>query len=231
MDAWLMDTYRDLRKINFANKKNPVMPASEALRLARSYEPPYFRIAREMRNTISWDTLKTRDLASGKAKILNWNHSLSGPGWNEHAKDMPAIRPLLARRRPARGDFKSGAAIRGLAYVARFIDGREMRVSFYSRGGKPIDFAQGFNVAMLLGRAVPIGGHVELNGERIEDPHFSAASVPNKINRVKRSSAADVLLARLLEWESQQGGYDAPAWREARAYMAKIRREKIQVAA
>lgn len=111
--------------------------------------------------------------------------------------DVPRVRELLAHRRQPRNDFKVGAGLQPYpTYVARYDDGSESRLSFYSRAGKPLDFAQGYNAALVIGRAKPIAGHVEYAGKQIADPFFETVA-----ERVKkpRASAVKELRERLSE--------------------------------
>ncbi len=101
-------------------------------------------------------------------------------------------RALLAQRR-ATAKYKRG---RGMTpcpvYVAHFADGRQLRVSFWTPEKGPLDFAQGHNVAMLLGNAAPVDGYCDVRGEAVRDPHFAPAEAPTK---AKKESAAARLAA------------------------------------
>ena len=82
--------------------------------------------------------------------------------------------PIRAARRTTRKDFKSGQGLAPMpVYVATMKGGRQVRVTFWSRAGKPVDFASGFNCAMTIGRGIPVSGHVEHLGRTMSDPHFA----------------------------------------------------------
>lgn len=116
--------------------------------------------------------------------------------WRPHPdhEDIALIQSLSVHKRKARDDFKVGRSMLPYpVYVARFADGTQSRLSFFSTAGKPIDFAAGFNVSMILGRAVPVSGHVE-HGDQIHlDPHFTPQASVTQI--AKRESPAKRLAA------------------------------------
>lgn len=88
-------------------------------------------------------------------------------------------RALLPFRRKEREDFKSGKGISPYpVYVATFADGETRRYSFWSAKGKPIDFAAGYNAALIMGRGKPVMGHVEAEGATLPDPFFTAPAEP-----------------------------------------------------
>lgn len=105
--------------------------------------------------------------------------------------DLARIKALLPYRRLARDDFKSGKGVYPFpVYVASYADGSTARYSFWTRAGKAIDFAAGFNVALILGRGVPTAGYVESGGAQIPDPHFGGA-VDTRPTRARRPSVVD----------------------------------------
>ncbi len=76
-------------------------------------------------------------------------------------------------------------------YVAHFADGTQRRFSFWSREGKPIDFAAGYNVALAIGRSAPVDGYIDDKGTAIRDPYFQ----PVQVAKPKKESAAARLAA------------------------------------
>jgi hypothetical protein len=109
-------------------------------------------------------------------------------------RDVPAVRALLPYRRQPRSDFKSGQGRYPFpVYVATYADGRTARYSFWSRAKKPIDFAAGFNAALILGRGLPVAGHVEHDGVTWQDSHFVGTAEPDsrRVTRARRPSAKD----------------------------------------
>lgn len=88
-------------------------------------------------------------------------------------------RALLPFRRKEREDFKSGRGISPYpVYVATFENGETRRYSFWSAKGKPIDFAAGYNAALIMGRGKPVMGHVEAEGATLPDPFFTSPAEP-----------------------------------------------------
>ena len=75
--------------------------------------------------------------------------------------------------RPERSDkLKRGGCITPYpVYEARYADGTTSRLSFWSAPGKPINFARGYNVSMLLWGMTPVHGEVA----GVVDPYFSGA--------------------------------------------------------
>ncbi len=57
-------------------------------------------------------------------------------------------------------------------YVAKYADGTTSRLSFWSAPGKPINFARGYNVSMLLYGEAPAAGLALVNGVPHVDPFF-----------------------------------------------------------
>jgi hypothetical protein len=107
-----------------------------------------------------------------------------------NAADIASARAVMQYRRQERDD-KLGKG-KGLlpypVYVATLPSGKTQRLSFWSAAGKPINFAHGFNVSMIVGRAVPVAGYVEHNGARIDDPYFAQGWTVEK--PVKKASPA-----------------------------------------
>lgn len=111
--------------------------------------------------------------------------------------DIAAVQALLPHRRPVKPCRKPVHGHQPApVYVATYADGQARRFSFYSDARKPIDFARGFNAALILGRSVPTAGHVEHDGATIEDPHFTAAMAPPA--KRPRAASAAVRLAKLV---------------------------------
>ena len=121
---------------------------------------------------------------------------------------LEATRAVLQYRRKAREDRQS---VRPLlpypVYVATMPDGRTVRMSFFTDAAKPINFARGYNVCLVVGRAKPTAGWVEYQGRRIEDPFWSGAEIGRV--RVKRVTPAERLAAlvaavRAQDWQLAQ---------------------------
>lgn len=137
-----------------------------------------------------------------RLRALKFERSWDRPLTAEERADRDLMAHLRTCLRKRRSDFKSGAGLTPYpVYVAQFADGTEQRVSFYTRAGKPIDFAAGYNAAMLLGRAVPTGGHVESAGQRCADPHFTQEIVAMKPRKESPAARLAAICKALNEGE------------------------------
>lgn len=95
-------------------------------------------------------------------------------------------------------------------YVATLANGAVVRMSFYSRRGKPLDFERGRRVceglawtaAEALAGGVPrrpiLAGYVEVDGAVQFDPHFNTKAAAAKIVAFKPARAEVSPLAALL---------------------------------
>lgn len=104
------------------------------------------------------------------------------------------VRALLPLRRKSRNDklARGKGVLPYPVYVAKFEGGRVQRLSFWSAAGKPIDFAAGYNVSLVIGREKPVAGAVIAGGTVYADPFFGSAPAPAV---TKRDSPAKRLAA------------------------------------
>ena len=129
-------------------------------------------------------------------QAAEWDRLMESRGYvSTDSIDVAYIRErLLPHRRKARADYKRGAGVQPLpVYVAQFADGSACRLSFYSRAGKPLDFARGYNAALVVSRGIPTGGHVEHAGKVYADPFFTGEQAAARA--AKRETPAQRLAA------------------------------------
>lgn len=161
-------------------------------------------------DTAQWERIRetlgpTKPTGCTPAQAAEWKRLMeSGYGVStpEHADARDIQERLLPHRRKARNDFKVGAGLQPFpVYVATMADGTETRLSFWSRAGKPVDFADGFNAAMVIGRNVPVAGYVEHNGQRLVDPHFTPELAQAKTRKESAASRLAAIVKALKEGE------------------------------
>lgn len=115
---------------------------------------------------------------------------------NAERRALNESRALLPFRRKEREDSKSGKGITPYpVYVATYENGETCRYSFWSAKGKPLDFAAGYNAALIMGRAKPVMGHVEAEGATLPDPFFTNAPAPTHAPAPARETPAKRLSA------------------------------------
>lgn len=100
---------------------------------------------------------------------------------------------------------RGGSLLPYPVYVARFADGSTSRLSFWSAAKKPINFARGYNVSLLIHERKPVAGHVEWNGQRLEGQFFQPAGAaevspaPAPVKRRAPSRDYQRMLAEIAE--------------------------------
>ncbi len=131
----------------------------------------------------------------------NGGYASNAEAWRHNIKHDMVPFALISQNRPQDKYSKGKGVFPRPIYVALFSDGSERRVSFWSRQGKSIDFAAGYNVAMLLGRAIPVSGHVEHDGQVMLDPHFTPQTVVTKVAKDSPAKKLAAIVRALNEGE------------------------------